>query len=248
MKLSMQMYTVRDAYASDPWGTLRNLRGLGLDYVEIGGTLDLAASEYKRRLDEIGLKVSGNHVSVSRLESDFDGVVQENLALENRFVTVSTVDRSLWEQGWRVVAKKLEGFGRRLAGSGLVLSYHNHAFEFALENGRPGLEVLYDAAAPDFVKAQIDTYWVAFGGKDPAETIRNLAGRVPTVHLKDGKVGGDQPVFLEAGEGDLDWDGILAACAESGVEFGAIEIDVCPRDPQESARACVEFFQARGIC
>jgi sugar phosphate isomerase/epimerase len=128
-----------------------------------------------------------------------------------------------------------------------VFAYHNHAFDFALENGKPGLDVLYESSDPQAVQAQIDTYWVAYGGSDPAAYIRKLRGRVPLVHLKDGTLGGDKPVFLEPGEGELDWSNILAACEESGVEFGAIELDVCPRDPFVSARACVEFFRHAGL-
>ena len=33
---------------------------------------------------------------------------------------------------------------------------------------------------------QIDTYWVAVGGKNPVEVIKKLGPRAPTLHIKDG--------------------------------------------------------------
>jgi sugar phosphate isomerase/epimerase len=157
------------------------------------------------------------------------------------------VDRAIHTLGWATVAKRFEPIGAKLRDLGFVLAYHNHNFEFALENGKPGLDVLYEAADPALLKAQIDAYWVLYGGGDPASYIRKLKGRVPLVHLKDGKKGGPNAHFLEVGQGDVDWDDVLAACKESEVDFGAIEQDSSERDSMESARMSVEFLRARGI-
>jgi len=51
---------------------------------------------------------------------------------------------------------------------------------------------------------------------------------------------------LVVGQCVLDWDGILAACEEVGVEFGAIEQDTSDRDPLESTRMSVEFLRSKG--
>jgi len=40
--------------------------------------------------------------------------------------------------------------------------------------------------------------------------------------------------MAEVGEGNLNWPGILAACAAGGVEWYAVEQDICQRDPFES--------------
>ena len=151
-----------------------------------------------------------------------------------------------YREGWDRFAKNLEPLAKKVVEEGFVFGYHNHAFEFKPQNGKPGLDVFYETADPRLIQAEIDTYWVAYGGADPAQYIKKLKGRVPQVHLKDGKLGG-KPLYLEAGEGELDWDGILAACYDAGVEFAAIELDTCPRDCLESVRMSAEFFQARGL-
>jgi sugar phosphate isomerase/epimerase len=141
----------------------------------------------------------------------------------------------------------MEAIGGKIRAAGLQFCYHNHAFEFKPEGGKPGLDVLYETADPNLVLAQIDTYWVAYGGGDPASYIKKLKGRIPQVHFKDGKIGGPDPYFCEVGQGELQWDGIIAACKEVNVEFVSIELDTCPHEPLESVRMSVEYIRGKGI-
>ncbi|WP_231571708.1 sugar phosphate isomerase/epimerase family protein [Gordoniibacillus kamchatkensis] len=61
-----------------------------------------------------------------------------------------------------------------------------------------------------------------------------MKDRMKVVHLKDMAIVGDQQVFAEIGEGNLNWPAILEACEETGVEWYVVEQDVCRRDPFES--------------
>ncbi len=247
MKLSVQCYTVREALSQDLWGTFAALREIGLNYVEIGGDYGVSPSEMKAGLDKIGLKVSASHANMDELENHFQKVVDDNQIYDNSYVVLSSVNKAKYSQGWEVVAKELEVIGAKLTAEGFKFAYHNHAFEFRLQDGKPGLDILYANSDPKLLEAQLDTYWVAFGNADPAAYIRNLKGRVTHVHLKDGKLGVEEPHFLEIGQGDLNWDDILAACQETGVEFGSIEQDLCARPELESVKISVDFLRSHGI-
>jgi len=48
-----------------------------------------------------------------------------------------------------------------------------------------------------------------FGGGDPAQWIRKLRGRVPLVYLKDMGIREGKQIFMEVGEGNLNWEEIL---------------------------------------
>ena len=78
------------------------------------------------------------------------------------------------------------------------------------------------------------------GRGDPVAWIKRLPNRMPVVHLKDMVVAYPPHERLgiqwmaEVGEGNMNWDGILAACKEIGVEWYAVEQDICRRDPFES--------------
>jgi sugar phosphate isomerase/epimerase len=48
-------------------------------------------------------------------------------------------------------------------------------------------------------------------------------------------IGADGKQFMaEVGEGNLNWPGILAACAAAGTRWLVVEQDVCRLDPLES--------------
>ena len=49
-----------------------------------------------------------------------------------------------------------------------------------------------------------------------------------------------EQVMAEVGEGNLNWPAILQACREIGVEWYAVEQDVCRRDPFESLKISYE--------
>ena len=71
---------------------------------------------------------------------------------------------------------------------------------------------------------EIDVYWAAGGGRDPAELIRSVGDRVKTLHMKDR---GPGPAFADApaGQGTLDFPAIVAAGRAAGVEWYIAEQD-----------------------
>src|SRR5262249_60927543 len=95
--------------------------------------------------------------------------------------------------------------------AGIGLSYHNHSFELERFGRESGLQILYRSSDPALVNAQIDTYWIQYGGGNPPSWIRRLPGRVPLVHLKDMGVSEGQPVNAGGGGGNRPWGGGLGA-------------------------------------
>jgi sugar phosphate isomerase/epimerase len=49
------------------------------------------------------------------------------------------------------------------------------------------------------------------------------------------------------GEGNLPWDTILPACERAGVEWYAVEQDICRRDPFDCLRSSFTFLSEHGI-
>lgn len=240
MKLSIQLFTVRDAMTADPTATLSALRKIGFRYVELAGTYGSSASEFRQRMDDAGLKASGCHVSLESLEGNFSRVVDESLELDCEWVIIPYLPEE--RRDWVKIASTLNYLGSRLAANSLKLAYHNHDFE--LRHG--GLHALLDHTDQSFVFFQLDLGWLSFAGIDPAEAVRHFGDRAPLVHLKDMLVGSDNP-HVVAGNGSLNWDEILAACAEKNVEFGSIEMDHPPSDPLDDVKACYDFFNAKGL-
>src|SRR4051812_21586949 len=65
-RIGLQLYTVRDALAADPEGTLRTVAELGYDGVELFGDFGETVL-----LDELGLAVAGRHIG---FDADVDAL------------------------------------------------------------------------------------------------------------------------------------------------------------------------------
>jgi sugar phosphate isomerase/epimerase len=242
MRLSVQLYTLRDPIAEDLAGTLSQVRSIGLEYVELAGLNGRSAEEWRTLLDDLGLKVSGAHIGVDALRDNFDATLEECRTLGIETVIVPWIGPEAGAQGWDEVGKSLEPIARKVKDAGLRFAYHNHAHEFEGD----GLDKFYAATDPELVLAELDLAWVHIGGQDPAAYVRKMAGRVPVVHLKDYDPA-KTPRWQPAGQGVVDYDSVLAACAEVGVEFGAIELDESAGDPIEAVRQSYQFLHGKGL-
>jgi sugar phosphate isomerase/epimerase len=242
--VALQLYTVRNQLGADYPGTLRKVKDIGYDVVQLTGSIPYSAGEMKRILDDIGLTVAGIHIGLDELEAKLDEWIDYCKVVD----TVDLVcpylpdNRRKDRNDWMTLAGVLDGIGAACREKGMRLSYHNHSFEFVKFDGQYALDMLYANTSPENLLAEIDTYWVQHGGEDPAAYIRRYAGREPILHIKD-MADDEKRSFAEIGNGILDWDAIHAASLESGIEVYCVEQDTCPGDPMDSARISFEFMQ-----
>ncbi len=143
------------------------------------------------------------------------------------------------------LAKKLDASGAVLREAGQVLTYHNHAIEFVKFDGKLALEIIYEESDPQNLQAEIDTYWVQYGGGNPVEWCRRMAGRLPLLHMKDYMfLKENKHEMAEIGVGNLDWKAIIPAAEKSGCEWFIVEQDYCPGDPFDSLKASFDYIAA----
>jgi sugar phosphate isomerase/epimerase len=236
--IAIQLYTIR-SLLHDPGqlgGVLGRLREIGYRTVEVAGLGPLTVGRFGDELRRAGLTACAAHVPLDRLMSDLDAVAGECGSWGCEYVVVPSLPESYRSaEGYRRFASEAADVGGRLRRHGLRLAYHNHAYELEKFGGRSGLDVLFDPASGDMLEAELDTYWLQFGGVNPASCIRRLANRVPLVHLKDLAVEAGRPVDAEVGEGNLDWIEILGACRDAGTRWLVVEQD----DPRGDPLQCV---------
>ena len=135
--------------------------------------------------------------------------------------------------------------------AGIGFYYHNHAFEFEGSPGERFIDRLHRELHPH-ARLELDVFWAAIGGEDPAALLRKWSGRVGSVHLKD--VASNAPrktaefampptAFKEVGFGTLDFKAILAAAAQAKVDHYFIEQDMTPGDPLDSVRTSANYLR-----
>ncbi len=226
-QVAVQMYTLRQAAAEDLDGTLWRLADIGYKLVEFAGLYDNSAEDVAAMLERHGMRASAAHIPYERFDEDFDGVVAEALEIGYEWVIVPALPkREIDEALATEFIGKLNEFGRKSADAGLRFAYHNHAFEFenVYADGTTFYDRLIAGTDPDAVKLELDAFWVNRGGADPARMVRDHGDRVRLVHIKDAQRG-DAAIDVPFGEGGLDWESILDASEQAGVEYYVVEQD-----------------------
>ena len=223
MQISVQLYSVREAFSADPAGVLRRLAEIGFTAVEPFALMDHATT-LAPLLAAHGLGAPSSHASLLTAE-DPARVLATAAGLGVHTVVEPYHDRERWarEDDIRVTADRLNALAPLAAENGVRLGYHNHDAEARpIHEGRCGLEVLVDHLDPR-IELELDTFWCAVGGTDPAALLRALGQRVQLVHLKDGPLSGDVRDQVALGEGEMDVPAILAAV--DWLETGVIGFD-----------------------
>lgn len=235
--IAVQLYTIR-SQLQDPsrlGGILGRLREIGYRAVEVAGLGPKAVGRFGEELRRAGLIACAAHVALDRLVDHLDSTAAECRDWGCEYVVVPSLPETYRsEQGYRRFADEAAELAKRLRVFGLQLAYHNHSHELERFGRQTGLQTLFDAASPDALKAELDTYWLQYGGANPAAWIRRFKHRAPLVHLKDMTVDRGRPVDAEIGEGNLDWHEILSACRDAGTRWLVVEQDATRGDPMES--------------
>lgn len=243
MRLSVQLYTLRQPLAEDLSGTLKSVQDMGLDYVELAGYNGRSPIELKKILDDTGLKVSAGHWGLDDLRNT-DQVCEDASLFGCRHIILPWISEDKYAAGWVEFGKELEPLARTYSERGFKFSYHNHAFEFQ-KRGVSTFAQMWDSTS-EALTAQLDLGWISVAGESPVVWLDKLGSRAPLVHLKDYS-GNPEQHDAEAGKGVIQWDPILDACERNNVEFGAIEMDLTPDEPLLSVRRSVDFFKSKGL-
>lgn len=241
--IALQLYSLRDDAAKDFPGVLKAVAEMGYEGVEFAGYGGLSASELKKMLDDLGLKVAGSHVAFNLLDKEFNQVVDFNLEIANKYLICPSAPRDLVQEadGWKSFATRMTEIGKKAREQGLQLGYHNHSWEFETIDGEYVLDIFFENADPEAVIAELDLGWVFHAGVDPVTYLQKYEGRCPLIHVKDFKKDGPQ---TEVGTGDIDLAGIVKAAKKLNVEWYIIETEEYNMAPVDSVRVGLNNLKA----
>ena len=247
--LSVQLYSLGAAPATDLDGTIARLAELGFAAVEpvvstgaseqmrefaknLGAEHlppDVDTTALKRALDAHGMVAPSSHVQLPDGEHAQEILDEQEMLGSTTLVTAALFDP---ESGSleafndldriKVLAERFNRAAELARSRGMRVGYHNHFWEFATDfDGRSGMEVFYELCEPDVV-AEVDVYWAQLGGRDPADLVRTLGDRVSLLHVKDGD-GELGATSSPLGEGVVDLPGVLAAA--TAAQWHIVELE-----------------------
>ncbi|WP_326950998.1 MULTISPECIES: sugar phosphate isomerase/epimerase family protein [unclassified Amycolatopsis] len=225
--LSVQLYSVRDAFAADPADTLRRLAAIGFTQVEPYGVVENVEA-LRAGLPANGLTAPTAHARL--IGADQAAVFAAAAELGIGLVIDPLVKPEQWQDPADIAATAdaLNAAAKVAAEHGVGVGYHNHWWELESRiDGRAAFEVFADQLDPA-VALEVDTYWATAGGENAAALLGRLGDRVKAIHVKDGGLATDASGQLPAGQGQVPIAEVLAAAptALRVVEFDAFDGDL----------------------
>ena len=259
--IGLQLYTVRDAMAQDPVGTLAKVAQAGYTSVEgatYTGTQKFYGMEpaaFKQALHQQGLIMPSSHYILGEATNngqptpgtilhDWDKAVDDGAAVGLQFMVCAYLMES--ERGnldhYKLLAKRLNQAGERCKKAGIQLCYHNHDFEFAAQDGQLPYDVLLRETDKHLVKMELDLYWATKAGHDPVALFKQHPGRFPLWHVKDMDKT-DKHDFTEVGNGSIDFKRIFAHAKQAGMCYFFVEQDRTPGSPFDSIQQSIGYIK-----
>ncbi len=247
-QLAAQLYTIRDFLktSADIAASLKKIHAIGYQSVQLSGLGPITESEIVQLCRDNDLTICATHEPGDTILNQPQMVVDRLQKLGCRItaypypngINLGTLETV------KEFCRRLNAAGKVLHEAGQTLCYHNHHHEFQRIGGKPVLEILYAETDPRYLQGEPDTYWVQHGGGDPVAWCTRLKGRLPILHLKDYTVTTDSKVtYAEIGNGNLNWEKILAAADAAGCQWYVVEQDECPGDPFDSLRQSFDYLK-----
>jgi len=262
--VGMQLAAVRDLLTKDFRGALKQIAALGFQEVEAAGFQNLTAAEAKAAFQDAGLRCVGGHYPMQSWQTQLDTNLTFALDAGLKYVVCSSpgfqdpsrvkglsrqaMNDAMTLEDWSWNATELNRIGEAANAKGLRLAYHNNTNEFrVLDKVRPFDELLR-LTDPAKVRFELDCGWAIVGGADPIAYLKNNAGRIPMIHVKDfhslvPKNEGARLLAAEMGQGVIDNRPILEAALRTGVEHCFVEQEGFDMDPLDSFRIDADYIK-----
>ena len=258
IQVGVQSSTIKNKFSElGAYETLRKVGELGYHSIEISQIPMNAENveQLARAQKDFGVKIAATSASVApsgmpgqeTLATHFRKIVDDCHKLDCSFVRIGMLPMDCMASLEKVIhfCKMANVAAKKLAEEGIKLYYHNHHIEFRQFEGKTMLDIIRENA--DQLGFELDVHWIHRGGCDPVKVIKDYAGKVDLIHLKDYRVGPISPEafaalgkrdfraymdgfrnciqFAEVGEGTLDMPAIIETSLQAGAQYFFIEQD-----------------------
>lgn len=256
INVGVELYSLREDMKKDLPGTLARARGMGFDHVEVPNLYGHSAAEFRRALDQAGLKATVMVAPYDDLQNDLAGVQRNLDALHAHWAVLPWIphgdvfNRSDADRA----AKDMNKWGAALSSAGYGFSYHPHGYEFQPAPEGTLFDVLAYATDPNTVKFELDTFWIVWPGQDCVQLMRRYPTRFRLLHLKDlrkgvktGDLHGQAPDTdsVTVGDGIVPWKDVLSLAKKQRIEDYFIE-DESPNAARQMPRS-LQYLRGLGV-
>jgi sugar phosphate isomerase/epimerase len=232
--LGLQMYSLRFYSPSNLLSKLDKAKALGFRTIEGGAPNSVPAEEYLKLLEDRGLKLVSTGSDFATLKRDPDRIVAQAKRLGAKYVMCSWIPHPKNQFSEKEARDAIDVFnkaGEKMRAAGITFTYHCHGYEFQPHAAGTLFDLIVQETKPEWVGFEIDVFWAAQGGADPAWLIEKHGSRFKLMHVKDLRKGaainstGSAPDedSVAVGQGSINWVAVMRAAQKAGIEHYFIE-------------------------
>jgi sugar phosphate isomerase/epimerase len=268
LPIALQVYSVREEAEKDFENTMKQIKTMGYDGVELAGLYGLAPTEIKRILTELELPAISAHVPYETLTTETEKTVSDYAVIGCEYIAIPYLTEEYRPNAalFESVIENIPKISAACSARGITLLYHNHDFEFVkMPDGSYGLDYLFQKVSPSLLQTEIDTCWVRVSGVDPADYIAKYVGRAPVVHLKDyigeksdnmyeliglesDKKASQAFAFKAVGAGVQNIPSIIKASEAAGARWLVVEQDAhTENSAMKDAELSIDYLKSLGL-
>ena len=205
-------------------------------------TVEIPASKMKKSIAGILKETQIRSVSVQDFYdlvlSNFQHYTELNAATGGTWLCVSRIpDRLKSREGLDIYVAELRSLQKKLDAYGQKVCFHPVTPDFTAVEGLNAVEYLLQAM-PE-LEVCLDLYHLNRNCADMPAFIRRYAGRVCMVHFKDERDG----ALVPAGQGEVNWYGVVKACLDTKVPYGFVEQEKWERDPYDCMKEAMDWLK-----
>ena len=133
LPVGIQIYSVGDHASRDLVGTLKALKEMGYDCVELAGLYGLTAKDMRKALREAKIKAVAAHFQLHDVGDDFLSFVAMYKSIGVKYLVFATVPdelRPVDGSDNKEILEKWAYMGRICSEQGIQLAFHNHEWDF----------------------------------------------------------------------------------------------------------------------
>jgi sugar phosphate isomerase/epimerase len=255
LPLGLELYSVRDMLAKDFEGTLAKVRADGYTVAEAAGYFDRKAPDFRKALDNAGIRCVSTHHALNVLETQLDQWIEYGHTLGLEYIVCSSsggMHRDPAAKGaptlddWRWIAGEFNRIGEKVKAAGMTFGIHNHTPELQVIDGVLVYDELLKLTDPKFVVFEMDAGWVFASGNKPVDYLTKMPGRFPMMHVKDMVRQADgKELMTVLGKGSIDYGPIMRAA--TGLKYYFVEQEAFEMEPIEELRLNAEYMRKLSV-
>jgi sugar phosphate isomerase/epimerase len=249
--IGLQLYSLREMVKDEGiQAVLEAVAKMGYDHVETAGYDDgkiygLEPQDFKKRLDNLGLRCTSAHLGQSftketeaKVMAWWDKAIETYNQVGAKYLvqpSISINDQTTVDD-MKMYCDYFNAVGYKTAAASMAFGYHNHAFEFEFKfDDKTAYDFMLDTVSKQHVFFQMDVYWVMMGGQDPVKYLKERPTQFKTIHIKD---------EMEIGaSGMLDFQPIFDQMKANNVKDWYVEVEqYTNNNPVESVQQSYDFL------